>query len=224
MFNGHHHIVQSYDKELSDITEIIINMGKKVTIAIEISMSTIKGKENDLSAQAIENDNDINNLDTQLEQKSLSLLALRQPMGVDLRFIVTAIKIATILERVGDLAKHVTCRMSLIDVNISIQSLGLIEKVHNILLEMINNVLLAFSKRDDNLAMVVCDQDKELDLIYDKLLTLLKSEISCAPQNVESIMQVIFAAKNYERIGDYMVKFAKHIYFVVNGSFPNKNK
>jgi phosphate transport system protein len=162
-------------------------------------------------------DKKVNNYDYEIETQALTILALRQPMAVDLRQVISAFKVAVILERMGDLSKNTTKRASMITTKMPDAISIKIKKMFQIIINMLELALEAFQNSDKAKALMVCEFDGEVDEIYALLMNKLQEEMVTDLKNIPSSMQIIFAIKNIERIGDYVTKFAKIIYYIVSG-------
>jgi phosphate transport system protein len=218
------HIVHSYDKELRSLSESIVAMGKLVREIILIADKSFQDNENDYVALAKATDKKVNNFDLQIEQQATSLLALRQPMAIDLRQVISALKIAVILERMGDLGKNTTKRAKKINAPLPEDWTNDIRNMADIIANMLSDVLDAFKEFNKEKAEAVWAKDAEVDEIYYSLMGKLQSDMVTSPQNIPSTLQIIFAVRNIERIGDYVTKLAKIVYYIVSGERVTKTK
>jgi phosphate transport system protein len=211
------HTVHSYDEELTSITRSISDMGHLVQEMLRLAESALKDTSINLVDTARTTDKKINAYDAEIEHQSVKILALRQPMAVDLRLVSSALKIAVIMERMGDLAKNTVKRASRITSPIPDPILADISKMADIIFVMLSEVLIAFQKTDSAKANEVVIRDYEVDDIYRGLMQTLQNTMMAAPDTVPSVIQLIFAVKNIERIGDYVTKTAKIVHYIVSG-------
>lgn len=211
------HIVNSYDQELFSLINAIINMGGLVKELVVIAGKSLQELDKNFIEIANITDQQINKYDSEIEQRATVLLALRQPMAIDLRQVVSALKLAVIMERMGDLAKNVAKRASKIDMEINNDILENIDQMIAIIVTMLDDVVLAFKNHDDNKALDVAERDRNVDIIYYSLMNkLINNDLKSSP-NTASMMQLIFVVKNIERIGDYVTKIAKITHYIITG-------
>lgn len=220
------HIVHSYDKDLESITTQLLAMGVLVRKLLTLAETALTTPEENLIEKAKATDKKVNALDAQIEREAITILALRQPMAIDLRFAVSALKIAVILERMGDLAKNSVKRSVKITTPASDIILSSTHQMIEIITEMLNSALEAFQQKDALKAHKVVMRDGEVDAIYRKLMDATQTEMMENPSAIPCSLQYIFAIKNLERIGDYVTKTAKIVDYLVSGertSKPSKN-
>lgn len=218
------HIVSAYDSELKELIADITEMGDKVLGMMNFARKALDNPSDELVADARALDKKINTLDFGLQKKAVKLIALRQPMGVDLRFVVSTLKIASSMERMGDLAKS-TCRkagkfcsVTSGDVNNDLKEMNALAT------HMLNNVLTAFRDMDVEKANQVFEEDTDLDDTYKKLLKDVQVLVKNNTDAIPAFADIIFAAKNFERIGDHCSKIADHVHYITSGQFVAKTK
>ncbi|AIL64887.1 Phosphate transport system protein PhoU [Rickettsiales bacterium Ac37b] len=211
------HIVNSYDQELSALVNAIINMGELVKELVEIAGKSLQELDKSFIDIANITDQKINKYDSEIEHRATVLLALRQPMAIDLRQVVSALKLAVIMERMGDLAKNIAKRASKINIEISSDILEDIDQMIAIIVTMLKDVVIAFKMHDDNKALNVAERDRNVDKIYYGLMDKLINNQLKLSSNTASMMQLIFVVKNIERIGDYVTKIAKITHYIITG-------
>jgi phosphate transport system protein len=211
------HIVQSYDKELHKLTKSIIEMGELVNKMLLIQYNAVDKPSTGYTSEAEALDTKINKYDLEIEQQATILIATRQPLAIDLRQITSAIKIAVILERMGDLSKNVTRRVSMVSNTIHRDLLEDINKMTETLIVMLVKILNAIKVLDLNSALDVIEKDAYIDALYSTLINKLSSVVLKDKEITQSMMQLIIAIKNIERMGDYIAKLAKILYYIVTG-------
>ncbi len=211
------HIVQSYDQELHHLTDSIVAIGDLVKAMLLIQKKAIHAPGINYTPEADALDLKINKYDFEIEQLATILIATRQPLAIDLRQITSAIKIAVIMERMGDLSKNIIWRISTVNNILHDDVLADIKKMTKILIAMLEKILRSVKTFDVNSALSVIEQDAHIDSIYLSLINRL-SEIALTNKNMtKSIMQLVIAIKNMERLGDYIVKVSKILYYIVTG-------
>jgi phosphate transport system protein len=217
------HTLKSYDIQLGQLTQSILQMGTLVRTMVLNSGKALIHKDASLVETAVTTDRKINELYATVENQATILLALQNPMAVDLRFVTSALKIADSLEQAGDLAKNITKRSQ----KMGAYSARRIEKPINEMVEsvvrMLDDALSAIETRDPKKAMQVWMQDDEVDEQYHQLLNQIQQEIQSDPSNVEACTHVVFSIKNFERIGDYATSMAKTVYYVTSGQPASKD-
>jgi len=148
------------------------------------------------------------------------LIALRAPMADDLREVVAALKISGVLERIGDYAKNIAKRVGRIEGRTRFEPLTLLPAMADVAAEMVHDVLTAYAARDAALAREVIAQDKKVDAFYNSIFRNLVSHMVENPATISSAAQLLFVARNIERIGDHATNVAEMVYFAATGDYP----
>jgi phosphate transport system protein len=216
------HTVKSYDKDLQSIAGTIDEMMHLVVMSIDMVAEMIKHNEdplikNDFLEKIITHDYKINTLDFLIERKVTTMLALRQPMAVDLRYIVSALKVSSNLERVGDQAKGIIKKIDRIGVD------SFENKVKNSMLEMVDltkamvhDAVISFNNQDFRLAEEVLTRDDQIDKIYSSLFMILEND-NFSKSQAEKIINILFIAKSFERLADHSTNIADIAKYIVTG-------
>jgi len=218
------HIVNSYDKELERITKLVVEMGLLVRDLLHIAEQSLRDPEADLLPLARATDKKVNALDTEIERQATAILALRQPMAIDLRMAISALRIAVIMERMGDLAKNTVKRRAKMTMPLSENITRQVSAMITIIASMMEHALTAFQEKNTQQAYEVVLRDGEVDIIYHQLMDELQQDLLNFPQAALSILQVIFAVRNIERIGDYTSKTANMVHYILAGEKVVKPK
>jgi phosphate transport system protein len=212
------HIVQSYDLELSKLTNSIITIGELVKEMLLIQKKAISKPNVKWVMESEALDLKINKYDIEIEQQATILIATRQPLAIDLRQITSAIKIAVIMERMGDLSKNITRRMATIIPEALNQDIREdMNKMTQTLIVMLEKVLSSIKTLDTNTALSVLEKDAYIDSLYSILINRISTIIINNKSMTQSITQLVIVIKNIERIGDYITKVAKILYYIVTG-------
>lgn len=214
---NNNHTVESYDKDLIKLRNNIIDMANLVRDMIILADKSILEQNKNFYEIAKATDEKINRFDTEIEAKATTILALRQPMAIDLRESIAALKLAVILERMGDLAKHISQRVNKVSNNISADILYKVHKMSEINIFRIEHAIKAYKNSDIRLAKEVFAKDLEVDKIYADLMLLLEKKIEENPSYTKNFMQIIYAIKNLERIGDYISKVTSLVNYIISG-------
>ncbi len=211
------HIVKAYDDELNTLHELIHHMGEMTVQQIDKAIqSIIKGDEK-LAHKVIETDDEINLLEVKIDELAVRIIALRQPVAFDLRTVVAALKISNQVERIADYATNIARRTLMLH---DMPHLPLVEGLPALLKipkRMFERALVAFATHDLNLALHVWHMDREVDELFNEYLTELFNAMIADPKNVGPCTQLLFAAKNIERIGDQSTNIAEAVYTLVTG-------
>lgn len=206
-----------FDEELQHLKEKLLKMGALVEEAIQKSIQALVDRDNVLAQRVIEDDRLINRLDVEIDEDSIRLIALRQPKAGDLRFITTAMKITTDLERMGDLAENIAERALELNEEPLLKPYIDIPKMREIAQGMTRDALNAFVKRDKKLAMDVIMRDDEIDDLKHAILKELALFMVQDPTTVARAMKISFVATYLERIADHATNVAEMVIYLVEG-------
>jgi len=211
------HIVTSFDEELSRLSDLLSRMGGLAESQLENSIEALQKRDSSLAEAAIENDRRIDEMHMEIDEMAIRLLALRQPMAGDLRHIVTALKVAPIVERIGDYSKNVAKRTIALNQMPPVKPIFTIPRMGRMVREMTKDVLDAFSNKDVAMAREVWVRDKEVDDMYDSLFRELLTYMMEDARNITACTHLLFVARNIERIGDLATNIAELIHYQVEG-------
>lgn len=211
------HIVESYDLDLRQLTDSIIKLGKMIEQLLELQIEAINTKQNYIE-QAETLDLKVNQLDLAIEQMATTLIATRQPLAIDLRQITSAMKIAVIMERMGDLSKNIIRRLTPYIGEINDDIKADVVQMTEIVIVMLNKFIHSFKKLDPDEGITIIEQDAHVDSIYVTLLDKIANLETKNQQMSQAIIQLVIAIKNTERMGDYITKMAKILYYIVTGN------
>ncbi len=217
-----HHTLRSYDKQLQHLLSLILDMGKEVQDLVIAAKQSFRERNEVRVADAKNADKHINELDKQIEEEATVVLALQNPMAIDLRFVISIIKITGMLEHAGDLAKNTVKRSIRMGDFAPEAVIVKLESMADIIVEMLGGALTAFAEKDTQKAAIVWRRDKEIDSLYKEIIEMMQKEMAVSAENVLPCTQVVFSAKNLERLGDYTTNLAKTVYYVTAGKRPDK--
>jgi phosphate transport system protein len=206
-----------FDDELQQLKEKILKMGSMVEDAIKNSVQALVERDNTLAAKVINSDRIVNRLDVEIDEESIRLIALRQPKASDLRFITTAMKITTDLERMGDLAVNIAERALELNEEPILKPYIDIPRMRNIAQRMTRDALDAFVRKDKQLAMDVIIRDDEVDDLKHEVLKELAFFMVQDPTTVTRAMKVSFVAQYLERFADHATNIAEMVIYLVAG-------
>jgi phosphate transport system protein len=216
------HTVRSYDQQLQQLLKLILDMGGEVRKMVLAARESFRSQNEDRVTDAKVADRIINDLDQQVEDAATVVLALQNPMAIDLRFVTSVLKITGMLERSGDLAKNAIKRSVKMSKATPEEVIKKLEIMADIIIEMLDTALEAFAEKDTFKAMAVWKRDDEIDNLYHEIFTIIQKNMIEDPANAESSTHVIFAAKNLERLADYTTNLAKTVYYVTSGKRVDK--
>jgi phosphate transport system protein len=192
-------------------------MGSFAEAAIEEALRCLVEHDVTAAQELVAGDQQLDDLEAEAERRVVQLIALRAPMADDLRDVVASLKIAGVVERIGDYAKNIARRVRRLPKRGAPEPLSLLPEMAKIAQEMVHNSLLAFAERDAELATTVCARDDALDDFYEVILRTLVTCMMENPQNIGPSTTLLFVAKNLERIGDHATNIAEMVYYAATG-------
>jgi len=211
------HTIKAFDEDLDRLRALINQMGGLAEHAIRESMRCLVQRDLEGAQRIVENDKKLDALEIETERRAIQLLALRAPMAGDLRDVVAAIKISSVVERIGDYAKNIAKRVPLIENVGTIEPLSLMPEMARIATEMVHDVLTAFVERDAETAVRVVERDRAVDDFYNSIFRTLLTFMMENPNNIGQSTHLLFIAKNIERVGDHATNIAEMVYYAATG-------
>lgn len=221
MATGHEHTVKAFDEDIKHLRALISQMGGLAEEAISDAMTALERGDVALAKQVRAKDKAIDAIEAEVEKLAVRVIALRAPMADDLRDCVAALKIAGVVERIGDYAKNIAKRVPLIHTSGGdrIEAISVIPAMAQLASEMVHEVLDAFSARDAEAAIRVIERDARLDDFYDSIFRTLVTYMVENPRTVSEVAHLLFVVKNIERIGDHATNVAEMVYFAATGQY-----
>jgi phosphate transport system protein len=214
------HIVKAFDDQLNRLEHTIAEMGGLAETQLADAIDALLKRDSEKAAQVAVADVRIDDMESEVDQLAVSLLALRQPMASDLRAIVCALKTSAIIERIGDYAKNVAKRTAALSEFPPVPPILPVARLGRLAQEMIKDVLDSYVSRDVEKAEMVRERDKEVDTLYTSIFRELLTYMMEDARNITSCTHLLFVAKNIERIGDHTTNIAENVHFLVEGRFP----
>lgn len=211
------HTVKAFDEDLNRLRGLISEMGGRAEQALLQAMTSLSKGDLDLAAQVVRDDKKIDALEAEVEQLAVQTIALRAPMADDLREMIAALKIVSVVERIGDYAKNIAKRVALMDQTRSIEAIPLLMSMSSIVAELFHDALDSFAARDAELAVRVTVRDKNVDDFYNSIFRTLVTFMMENPKYITESAHLLFVAKNLERMGDHATNIAEMVYYVVTG-------
>ncbi|MDE2578674.1 MAG: phosphate signaling complex protein PhoU [Hyphomicrobiales bacterium] len=215
------HIVRSYDRELEVLGRRIAEMGGLAEKMLSDAMDALAALDADAARKVVADDIKLDLLQRTVEEDAILTIARRQPMAIDLRECVAAIRVSGDLERVGDLAKNIAKRAVKIagEARMPRAIVGL-KSMHEFAAMQLKDVLDAYAQRDIERARAVWARDADLDALEDSVFRDLLTFMMEDPRNITFCTHLLFCAKNIERIGDHTTNIAETVVYLVTGENP----
>ena len=214
------HTVKAFDEDITRLRGLIAEMGGLAEVAIEEAMQALINGDEELAKGVVERDKKLDALEVEVDRLAIRIIALRAPMADDLREIIAALKIGGVVERIGDYAKNIARRAPQIEGRKRFEPLTLIPAMAELAAGMVHDVLTAFAARDPIAAREVIERDEKVDAFYDSIFRNLVSYMVENPATISSAAQLLFVARNLERIGDHATNVAEMVHFAALGTLP----
>ena len=212
------HTVRAYDKELQALERRIAEMGGISEKMVIEAMDALATGDAALAHQVVSTDPRLDLLQREIEEAAILTIARRQPMAIDLREIIGAIRVAGDLERVGDLAKNIAKRSIKIGIEARVpRAIVGLKHMNEVATELMKDVLDAYAQRDIERAHAVWERDVELDALEDSVFRDLLTHMMEDPRNISYCAHLLFCSKNIERIGDHATNIAETVFYLVTG-------
>jgi phosphate transport system protein len=218
------HTVKSFGEQLETLSALVAQMGGLTEAQLASAIEAISRRDSAAAERAVGGDARIDEMQAQIEERALKLLALRQPMAVDLRETLAAIKTAAELERIGDLAKNIAKRALVLNREPPIRLTQSLARMGKAAQNQLKHVLDAFSNRNAEEAETVWNRDGEIDEIYNSLFRELLTYMMEDPRTIGLCTHLLFVAKNIERSGDHCTNIAEVVYHMVRADHLATNR
>jgi phosphate transport system protein len=209
-------MIKPFDEELDALRGTVCEMGGIAEQAIIDAMEALVRGDLDAAARVVERDRRIDALEAEIENRVVQIIASRSPSQDELREVVAALKIAGVVERIGDYAKNIAKRVPSVE-DSHVRPVSLLPEMARIASEMVHNVLDAFAARDPEKARQVRDRDVAVDDFYNSIFRALLTHMMENPHNITPATHLLFVARNLERIGDHATNVAEMVYFAATG-------
>jgi phosphate transport system protein len=213
------HTVKAFDDEIGALRGLIAEMGGLAEVNIARSVEALVKRDTDLAAEVIASDARLDALEVEVDRLAVRIIALRAPMADDLRDVISALKISGVIERIGDYAKNIAKRVGEVEGRAKIEPLTLVPTMAEIAQSMVKDVLDAYAARDAQLAVEVVDRDEKVDEFYNSIFRNLVAHMMENPATISSAAQLLFVARNLERIGDHATNIAELVYYAATGEY-----
>ena len=211
------HIVSAFDEDLIQVQAKISEMGGLCEELLAKSLESVQNRDPAMARSVIERDRLLDAMEAAIEESVVRVIALRQPVAADLRVLIAAMKIATTLERIGDLAKNIAKRAIPLSSARPVKLTGSIVRMGRQTLTQLSDVLNAHASRDVDLAVQIWNQDVEIDEMYNAIFREVVTYMVEDSRLIGVGAQLMFIAKNLERVGDHATQLSEMVYYIVKG-------
>jgi len=219
------HIASAFDRDLEAVQAQIMKMGGLVENAILEAAISLETRDEERAEAVRKADKAIDALEELINEEAARVIALRAPIAVDLRVVLSVIKVSANLERIGDYAKNLAKRTSVLSQMAPVNdSAGALRRMAKEVERMLKDALDAYVARDAELAQDVIDRDVEIDQMYNALFREFLTFMMEDPRNITACMHLHFIAKNIERMGDHVTSIAEQVIYLVTGTIPDETR
>ena len=218
------HTVKAFDEDITRLRGLIAEMGGLAEVAIQDALEAMVRGDEELGNTVVERDKKIDAIEAEVDKLAVRIIALRAPMADDLREVIAALKIAGVVERIGDYSKNIAKRVGMIEGRDRFEPLTLLPAMGELAGEMVHDVLTAYAARDPGLAREVIATDAKVDAFYNSIFRNLVSHMVENPATISSAAQLLFVARNLERIGDHATNVAEMVHFAATGTYPPEDE
>jgi len=213
------HTVKSYEEELKNLNNNIVKMGTLCEEALRKSINALVTNNTEDADKIIKDDEEIDKYENLIEQQVVNLIALRQPLAIDLRETVTALKISSDLERIGDLSKNIAKRSLLLSGNLSENLIKILNTLSESVQKQLKSVIDSYLERSSSMAVNVWESDEKIDDLTNQCMQASIDFLKEDTKNLQNGTHLLFVSKNLERMGDHTTNIAEQVYFLVKGEY-----
>lgn len=212
------HIAKAFDADLEELTRMVAEMGGLAEKSVAEAVDALAKRDIGLATKVIERDARIDSLQYEIEERAILTIARRQPMAVDLREVVGALRVCSDLERIGDLAKNIAKRVGQLTEEVPPQTIirGL-EHMSALLLAQLKQVLDSYATRNLSNALAVWQGDEAIDSLCTSLFREILTYMAEDPRSISLGIHLMFSAKNIERMGDHATNIAETVHYMIEG-------
>ena len=223
MANSEQHIASAFDRDLEAIQAQIMKMGGLVEASIMNAAVSLETRDEELAEQVRKGDKAIDQLEELINTEAARVIALRAPTAVDLRLVLSVMKISANLERIGDYSKNLAKRTGVLTQMAPVSdSAGALRRMAREVERMLKDSLDAYIARDAELALDVIARDEDVDQMYTSIFREFLTHMMEDPRNITACMHLHFIAKNMERMGDHVTSIAEQVVYLVTGDSPEE--
>jgi phosphate transport system protein len=206
-----------FDEQIQDLLEKLVLMGRLSESMIQLSLRVLIERNESFSEEVLRKEKEVNDLQMEIDDRAVKLTALQQPVGSDVRFLFMASRIATELERIGDQAVNICQNAHYVLKSAPLKPLVDLPRMGEISEAMVRKSIEALVNRDCELARVVLEDEKEVDLFRDQIFRVLLTYMMADPGTIERAIALILMSRNLERVGDHATNIAEEVIYLVEG-------
>jgi phosphate transport system protein len=206
-----------FDEQIQGLLEKLVLMGRLAESMIQLALRVLIERNESLSEEVLRKEKDVNGLQIEIDDRAVKLTALQQPVGSDVRFLFMASRIATELERIGDQAVNICENTHHVLKSAPLKPLVDLPRMGEIAEAMVRKSIEALVNRDCDLARVVLEEEKEVDLFRDQIFRVLLTYMMADPGTIERAIALILMSRNLERVGDHATNIAEEVIYLVEG-------
>jgi phosphate transport system protein len=211
------HTVKAFDDDLERLRALVAELGGFAEDALDGATTALMRRDPDNAKRIIMNDRKIDQMAADIEREGVCIIALRAPMADDLREVVSALKIAVLIERMGDFAKHIATRVVTMESHRGMEPLSVLPAMSATVKELVKTALDAFAARDERPALAMAHQRRIVGDFYDSLFRALLTHMMEDPQTITPCAHLLYIAQSLERIGDHAAIIAEVVHFSATG-------
>lgn len=212
------HIVTSFDEELAHIDQLLRDMGALAGTMTQAATRALLTSDEALAQRIVSDDTVMDAKQEELDERAITLIAKRQPMAQDLRAVIGSIRMASDLERIGDLAKNIAKRVGAIGQGAAPRKLShSIDTMAALVLSQVQGVVECYVAREADKLVALRDEDEKIDIHYTSVFRELLTYMMEDPRNITACTHLLFCAKNLERVGDHVTNIAENAYYITTG-------
>jgi phosphate transport system protein len=211
------HITKAYDQDIAVLKTQLAEMGGIAEEQLANAIQALSKRDTQLADQVIRNDQRLDDYERNIEEKAILTIAKRQPVALDLREIIVAIRVSSDIERIGDLAKNTAKRTHAISEALPRKLSNGLARMGSMAQAQLAQVLDAYASRDNEKGLAVWRSDEDLDSLYNSIFRELLTYMMEDPRNISLCTHLLFGAKNLERIGDHTTNIAENIHYLIHG-------
>lgn len=221
--SGRAHTSSEFENELNELRRLILDLGAKAEMMTAKSIESLTKRDSDIARTVINQDYEVNQLEVDVNELCMQMMALRQPTAIDLRFITTGLKIASDLERIGDLAVNISERALELNEEPPLKPYIELPRMASVSSQMLRESLDSFIREDAELARKVIGDDDDVDDMNEEVFRELLTYMLDNPRNISRATRLTFISKYMERIADHATNIAEAVIFMVEGYNPRRN-
>jgi len=217
-------MTQHLQREIEKLKKSILALGTMVEESLRKSVRAFSQRDSAMAREVIDNDSVIDQMEVELEEDCLKILALHQPVAIDLRFIISVLKINNDLERIGDLASNIAERAEFLATQVPVAVPDSIPRMAELVQVMLKDSLDALVEMDTELARRVCDADDEVDELHEGMYRIVRREIESNPARIVEWIQLMGVSRYLERVADHTTNIAEDVMYLVEGTIERHKK